>query len=126
MLFPPVVYLSYVYEIYNKYPNRTEIFVWKNYKKIFLRPMYCAFQKTNDASNSAISSGSSNNTVYICTLRLQFTKCSQTRTDGFTKAILSGLRSTLAKRSRLRAQYEILKSGIRKNYFDKAKICEID
>ena len=36
-------------------------------------------------------------TKKICTLRLQFTKCSQTRTDGFTKAILSGLRSTLAK-----------------------------
>ena len=60
------------------------------------------------------------------TLRLQFTKCSQTRTEWFTKSILSCLRSTLAKRSSLRAQYEIHKSGIRKNYFGKAKICEID
>ena len=60
------------------------------------------------------------------TLRLQFTKGTQTRTTGFTKAILFGLRSTLAKRCGLRTQYEIPKFGIRKNYFVKAKICEID
>ena len=66
-----------------------------------------------------------NSYIYIYTLRLQFTKGTQTRTTGFTKAILFGLRSTLAKRCGLRTQYEIPKFGIRKNYFVKAKICEI-
>ena len=63
--------------------------------------------------------------IYTYTLRLQFTKGTQTRTTGFTKAILFGLRSTLAKLPGLRTQYEIPKFGIRKNYFVKAKICEI-
>ena len=35
--------------------------------------------------------------IYIYTLRLQFTKVSQTSLDWFPKAILSGIRSTLAK-----------------------------
>ena len=39
---------------------------------------------------------------------------SQTEFTEFTKSILFGLRSTIAKRSSLRAQYEILKSGIQR------------